>query len=107
MAIITIATVGSVACFTPMRPVRCESGHPYHCNDESDVKFCESEVVATEGADCAAMGLVPRSRFCFVTRSRCVRTEYRVKDRDCRVVDYQPLREWSECSAGTQTFIAP
>jgi hypothetical protein len=58
--------IALAGCTTSMRPVTCEQ-RPYACAGERDVKFCESEVVAVEGADCEALGLSPSKRFCFVT----------------------------------------
>lgn len=97
--------IALAGCKTAMRPVTCEQ-RPYACTGERDVKFCESEVVAAEGAGCAALGLAASGRFCFVTpaETSCVRTTYEVTGRDCRVVEYRGIREWRECSPGTPTF---
>lgn len=93
-------------CTTTIQPVRCEDA-PYRCNpDARDVKFCENEAITVEGADCAALGIAPSKAFCVVTPShtRCVDTNYAVRDRDCKVLEYNTVREWRVCSPGTPTF---
>jgi len=90
-------------CTTFMRPVTC--GDKRHaCGERHDVKFCENVVVAVEGADCAGAGLIAGKPFCYVSSGPCVHTTYALKDRDCVVREYTPLREWYECSPGTPTF---
>jgi hypothetical protein len=91
------------SCTTFMHPVTC-SGGAFHCGPASDVRFCESVALVVEGTDCTTLGLAPHKRFCFVSRTQCVSTTYAVKDRDCRIVRYEPLKDWSECSEGTPTF---
>ncbi len=71
------------------------------------MKFCEYEAVAVEGADCAEVGLVASKHFCVVTRSKCIGTNYEVKDRNCKVLQYTAIRQWPECSADTPTFAGP
>jgi hypothetical protein len=74
--------------------------------DARDVKFCEDEAVAVEGRDCEALGLAASKHFCVVKSkdATCADTHYELKDRDCRVKQYQGVREWRECSPGTPTF---
>jgi hypothetical protein len=94
------------ACTTYLRPAECHGG-PYRCEADSDVKFCESQVVASEGSDCASLGLAPAEPFCVVTNSGCHRTTYEVTNRSCRVSDYLAVAEGRECSPRTPTFLAP
>jgi hypothetical protein len=107
------ATLGATlllpACATPMVSVKCK-GRPFRCTDEGmDVKFCESEVVAANGGDCAALGLEPSNHFCYVrpAYASCAHSHYVVQGRDCRISEYLDVRDGSECSAGTPTFVAP
>ena len=105
-----VAVAGALvcACTTSMVPVKC-TDRPYRCVEDTDVKFCESEVLSIDGAGCDALGLAPSKRFCFVTPAHrtCVGTNYEVKGRDCRILEYRNVREWRECSEGTPTFAAP
>jgi hypothetical protein len=94
------------SCTTFIRPVKCE-GPPFTCNERTDVKFCEYEAVALDGADCGDVGLVASKNFCVVTAAACVDTTYAVKDRDCKVLEYRAVREWRECPPRTPTFNAP
>jgi hypothetical protein len=93
------------SCTTGLHPVTCDGG-PYRCapSYSVDVTFCEYEVQATSGADCASMALAPGKRFCVVAPVRCVASDYEVKGKDCRVVQYRAVREWRECSAGAPVF---
>lgn len=104
--LVVVAAALFSSCTTYVRPVKCDGG-PYRCNGEPNVRFCEYEAVAVEGADCAELGLAASKSFCVITHAACVDTHYAVKDRNCRVVQYRALREWRECSAGTPTFMAP
>jgi hypothetical protein len=104
LALSIIATTWFLSCTTMIQPVKCEAG-PYRCNAGSrDVKFCENEVVAVQGSDCADMGLAVSKHFCVVTSATCTDTHYEVKGRDCNVLEYRSVREWRECSPGTPTF---
>lgn len=106
LAALLVATLSLVGCTTTIQPVACQGG-PYRCNAESrDVKFCEDEVVAVEGADCTDLGLAPSKHFCVVKSQdeACADTHYALKGRDCEVRQYRALREWRDCSAGTPTF---
>jgi hypothetical protein len=93
-------------CTTFVDPVQCH-GPAFTCNERSDVKFCEYQAVAVEGTACADVGLVEAKDFCVVTATACVDTSYAVKGRDCRVLEYRPVRAWRQCPAGTVTFNAP
>jgi hypothetical protein len=90
-------------CTTFMRAIDC-GGRPWACAELHDVRFCENVVVTAEGADCAGAGLSAGKPFCYVSTARCVHTTYALKDHDCVVREYTPVREWSECSTGTPTF---
>jgi len=90
-------------CTTFMQPEDC-GGESHRCGEHHDVTFCESLALAVEGNDCAKAGLAPSKPFCFVSTGPCVGTKYALKDQDCRVVQYEPLRYWGECSPGTPTF---
>lgn len=89
-----------------MAPVQCEH-RPYHCSGPTDVEFCELQAMSVEGADCADLGLAPKKHFCFVmpAHMHCAHTNYTVKGRDCRIVEYRDIRQWSECTAGSPTFV--
>lgn len=104
--LVLVGAASLPSCTTFIRPVKCE-GPPFTCNDRTDVKFCEYEAVALDGADCADVGLVTSKNFCVVTAAACVDTTYAVKDRDCKVREYRAVREWRECHPGTPTFNAP
>jgi hypothetical protein len=78
--------------------------NPYTCGEHQDVRFCESVVESVEGADCSSAGLVTGKPFCFVASGRCVSTTYALRDEDCVVVRYEPVREWYDCSPGVPIF---
>ncbi len=105
LAALVVATGLLLGCTTTIRPVTCTGG-PYRCQEGArDVKFCENEALAVEGSECAGLGLAASKHFCVVTPQTCVmQTHYEVKDRDCRVLEYQAVREWRVCSPGTPTF---
>jgi|SRR5579883_859511 hypothetical protein len=95
-------------CTTYVEPVACESGGPYTCNQSAEVKFCEYVAMAIDGKDCADLGIVASRPFCVVTTERCIDTSYAVRGRDCRVTQYQAVREDEAlCSPGTPTFGPP
>jgi hypothetical protein len=98
-----VAAAALSSCTTFMHPVTCGAGR-FRCGPKSDVKFCENVALAVQGSDCPSLGLAPSKRFCFVSKEQCVHTSYAVKDRDCVIVRYKPVQEWSECSEGTPTF---
>jgi hypothetical protein len=101
-----IAIVGT-SCTTMIQPVQCP-GTPYQCNEVHDATFCEYEATASEGADCAELGLSTSSHFCVVTGAACVlETNYQVPDRSCRVTQLEMIREGGECKPGLPTFMAP
>jgi hypothetical protein len=99
---LTIAMVPA-SCTTFMSPEDC-AGEAHKCGEHHDVTFCESVAVAVAGNDCAKAGLAPSKPFCFVSTGPCVSTNYALKDHDCRVVQYEPVRYSYECSPGTPTF---
>ena len=96
------ATLAS-SCTTSLRLVKCEGG-PYRCGDEQDVKFCEFEATAVEGAGCGEVGVASGKRFCVVAHDGCASTQYAVKDGDCSIREFRAIREWRECSPGVPTF---
>ncbi len=105
-AALLAAALSQAGCTTSIQPVRCQGG-PYRCSEEArDVKFCEDEAIAVEGADCGDLGLAPSKLFCIVKPQdeTCSDTHYEVKDRDCKVRQYRAVREWRNCSAETPTF---
>jgi hypothetical protein len=104
--LVFVVAAGLPSCTTYIQPVTCE-GPPFSCNERTDVKFCEYEAVALDGPDCSGVGLVASKDFCVVTATACRNTTYAVKDRDCTVLQYRPVREWRTCPAGTPTFNAP
>jgi len=93
-------------CTTFMQPMACTATEEA-CAELHDVKFCEGVVVAATGSDCAAAGLIPGKPFCYVATVRCVRTIYALRDRDCVVREYTPVRDGYECSPGAPTFGPP
>jgi hypothetical protein len=106
VAALLVAVLSLSGCTTTIQPVHCQGG-AYHCTEGSrDVKFCENEVVASEGADCADLGLSPSKHFCVVKREddACADNHYQLKDRACAVGQYRAVREWRECSPGAPTF---
>jgi hypothetical protein len=86
-----------------MRSVACGDRERV-CGDLHDARFCESIVVALDGGDCASVGLIVGKPFCFISTASCVHTTYALKDKDCVVREYTPVREWYACSPGTPTF---
>lgn len=101
---LALATVVLLPCCTTyMHPVDC-GGVEHKCGERHDVRFCENVVRAEEGADCAKVGLAVGKPFCFVSLGPCVSTDYALKGQDCRVVEYDAVREWYACSPGTPTF---
>jgi hypothetical protein len=95
------------SCTTAIRPVQCRGG-PHQCNQVHDAKFCEYQVVSSEGADCAALDLTTPSQFCVVAASACMLdATFAVSGRHCRVTQLQMLREGGECAPGLPTFMAP
>lgn len=103
LGVVLGAALSLPCCTTFMRPVVCGDTR-FACGEVRDAKFCENVVTSVEGPDCAQAGLSPGKRFCFVSKGPCVHTTYALKDRDCAVREYTPVREWSHCSAGTPTF---
>jgi hypothetical protein len=106
LAAVPVAALSLSGCTTTIQPVRCQGG-PYRCSEGSrDVKFCENEVIASEGADCGDLGLAASKHFCIVKREddTCADNRYELKGRACTVRQYRAVREWRECSAGTPTF---
>jgi hypothetical protein len=107
LAALLFAALLLAGCTTTLRSVQCEGG-PYRCHEGSgDVMFCENEVIAVEGSECAAAGLAPSKHFCVVVPQPqpCAgETHFEMKGLDCNVLQYRALREWRECSAGTPTF---
>jgi hypothetical protein len=91
------------SCTTFMQPEDC-AGETHKCGEHHDVTFCENVAVAVAGNDCAKAGIVPSKPFCFVSTGPCVSTNYALKDQDCRVVQYEPVRYTYECAPGTPTF---
>jgi hypothetical protein len=106
-AILVATALAVTSCTTAMRPVQCQ-GEPHRCNELHDARFCEYASVASEGSECAALGLATSSQFCVVTANACVlETTYQVSGRHCRVTQLQMLREGGECTPGLPTFMAP
>jgi hypothetical protein len=102
-----LALCGAVSsCFTNIRPVQC-AGQRYRCNEHHDVKFCEYEVLDIAGPDCASVGLATSKHFCVADRGSCIHTHFMLKDRQCDVVSYRNLGEWSECPAEVPIFEDP
>jgi hypothetical protein len=106
LAATVAVSMALASCTAPMVPTDC-GRQAFRCGAVSDVKFCESVALDVEGSDCTSLGVEPSKPFCYATRARCVHADYAVKGRDCKVLRYQPVREWSECSLGTPTFIEP
>jgi hypothetical protein len=104
-AILLLVASSMAGCTTFVTPVACTGG-PHACNERADVKFCEREAVAVQGADCPGVRLAPGGRFCVVMSqaSVCASTAYRVKDLDCRIVTYRAIQEGQECPVGEPTF---
>ena len=98
-------TVLASSCTTFVRPTTCERDASA-CGGIHDARFCDYAAVAVLGADCAGLGLGETKHFCVVTTSACVDTNYAVKDRDCRVLRYQILRDSGhmDCPSGAPTF---
>jgi hypothetical protein len=106
-ALLAGAAIVVTNCTTMIRPVHCQ-GTPHQCNEVHDATFCEYEAIASEGADCAELGLSTSSHFCVVTGDTCVlETNYQVPDRSCRVTQLKMIREGGECRPGLPTFMAP
>jgi len=101
-----VAAVILPACTTLVRPTACPPGSTA-CGGISDARFCESVAISVEGTECAGLGIVKSKPFCVVTAGPCIATRYAVKGRDCRVVQYQRLRDSarSECPLGAPMFI--
>jgi hypothetical protein len=101
-ALLTLA-----ACTTFVQPTSCEA-KASSCGGIHDARFCDIVAFAVEGADCAALGLLPSQHFCVVTRSACTHTDYAVKDRDCRVVQYEAVGSswYDDCPAGARVFVS-
>jgi hypothetical protein len=91
------------SCTTYMQAVQCGGGERT-CGERRDVRFCENVARRIEGADCAKAGLVEGKPFCFASKEPCVSTTYALQGQDCRIVEYDAVREWPTCSAGTPTF---
>jgi hypothetical protein len=94
------------SCTTFVQPTTCTPGST-SCGGLSDARFCEYTALAVEGGDCPGLGIVASRTFCVVTTQACIDTSYAVKDRDCRVLRYERLRDStrSACPPGTPTFV--
>jgi hypothetical protein len=90
---------------TYVQPTLCDPGATA-CAGIHDARFCEYVAVSVEGADCGAIGLAQSKPFCVVT-TPCIDTNYAVKDRDCKVLRYQAVRDGmrAECAPGAPTFV--
>jgi hypothetical protein len=99
------AAVLAPSCTTYVQPTTCDPGSTA-CGGIHDARFCEYVALSVEGPDCASFGLAESKPFCVVT-TRCLGTDYAVKDRDCRVRRYQTVRDSmrAECAPGTPTFV--
>ena len=100
------AAVFVPSCTTYVQPATCERGSTA-CGGIHDARFCDYVAVSVEGADCASLGLAEAKHFCVVT-TRCVDTDYVVRDHDCKVVRYQKVRDSmrAECAPGAPTFVS-
>jgi len=103
-ALVLVASLSS--CVTQIRPVQC-SGTPYRCNEHHDVKFCEYEVLDAAGPDCERVGLIVSKHFCVADRATCVSTHYELQNKQCDVISYRSLGQWSECPARVPIFEDP
>jgi hypothetical protein len=101
------ALLAMPACTTFVQPTSCEA-KATSCAGIHDARFCDIVATAVEGADCAALGLVPSQHFCVVTRSACIHSDYVVKGRDCRVLQYEAARStwYADCPAGAAVFVS-
>lgn len=106
-ALLVVGAVAVVAgCTTHIQPTTCEPGSTA-CGGIHDARFCEYVATVVEGADCGSLGIAESRPFCVVT-TRCNDTDYAVKDRDCRVLRYQAVRDGyrNECTPGTPMFVS-
>lgn len=105
-AILIALATASADCTTFVEPTTCEAGKTA-CAGRHDARFCEYRAVSVQGSDCQSVGLEPSKPFCVVASVGCFDTNYAVKDRDCRVLEYERLRDSShdDCAPGTPMFI--
>jgi hypothetical protein len=104
---VIVMAAAMTTCTTFIQPTACEHGST-SCGGIHDARFCEYVAVAVEGADCAGLGIAPSTPFCVVTHgSACVDTNYAVRDRDCRVLRYEGIRDAmrAECPPGAPMFV--
>ena len=105
--LLTATAIVVTSCTTAIRPVDCQGG-PHRCNEVHDARFCEYEVVESEGPGCAELALATSAQFCVVTANKCVlETTYQVSGRQCTLTQLHMLRVGAECTPGLPTFMAP
>jgi hypothetical protein len=92
-------------CTTFVEPTTCELGSTA-CGGIHDARFCDYVAEAIEGGDCAALNIAPSEHFCVVT-TKCIDTNYAVKNRDCRVLRYENVLDsaWDHCPADAPRFV--
>jgi hypothetical protein len=104
--LVMVAGVVLASCTTFVEPTTCQRNST-SCGGIDDARFCEYVADAVRGMDCAELGLAPSRPFCVVTFGSCIETSYAVKDRDCKVIRYETVRDSTraDCSPGTPMFV--
>ena len=102
----SVAMAVMTSCTTFIQPTTCEPGST-SCAGIHDARFCEYQVLAVEGAECASLGIAASKPFCVVTTTACTETNYAVKDHDCKVLRYETVRDAmrDECPSGAPMFV--
>jgi hypothetical protein len=96
----------ALGCTTYVKPTTCTEGST-ECGGVHDARFCEYVARAVQGAGCTSLGVIQERPFCVVTTS-CVDTSYVVKTGDCRILQYQKVRDddRDECAPSTPMFVS-
>ena len=108
MAILASAAAALlVSCTTFVEPTTCTDGATA-CAGIHDARFCENLALATDGPDCESSRIIETKPFCVVASSACIRTNYVVKGRKCRVLRYRILRDSdrADCAPDTPMFVS-
>jgi hypothetical protein len=102
---LAIGAVAAVSgCTTYVHPTTCARGATA-CAGIHDARFCDYVAVSVQGTDCASLGVAETKHFCVAT-TKCIGTTYAFKDRDCRVVQSESVRDSArdECAPETPMF---
>ena len=102
-----VVAVVLAGCTTFAEPTTCVPGST-SCAGIADARFCQHVAVSVEGADCPDLGIAEAKPFCVVQSGACLNTTYAVEHRDCRILEYDQVRDSAraECPPGAPMFVS-